>query len=107
MVNGQWPKGGQIVRMPNLARTYEDLGQFGKSAFYNGRIAKSVVDCVQNGGGFLSLEDLSAHESEWLEPIYTLYKSKSDQITYKVLTKMRPFRTVSVFRSLFRFGKRR
>lgn len=72
------------MRLPNLAKTYEELGQYGKRAFYDGRIAKSVADCVQNAGGFLKVDDLLAHESEWMEPTYTLYNSTSTNKTYKV-----------------------
>ena len=46
----------------------------GKDAFYKGRIAKAIVDVVQEHGGLVSLEDLQQHYSTFDEPIKTSYR---------------------------------
>jgi gamma-glutamyltranspeptidase/glutathione hydrolase len=74
LVNGQAPRAGEIFRQPNLARTFRVLGREGRDAFYKGEIARAIVDYCQKHGGFLSLQDLAAHKSEWVEPISTNYR---------------------------------
>ena len=52
----------------------QELGTHGKSAFYNGRIAKALVDVVRAHGGVMSLEDLQNHETTFDDPISVDYK---------------------------------
>jgi gamma-glutamyltranspeptidase/glutathione hydrolase len=42
--------------------------------FYEGDIARTIADFMQSNGGFLSYEDLAAHESDWVEPVSTNYR---------------------------------
>ena len=35
---------------------------------------RAVVDAVRQAGGVMTLEDLAAHESTWVEPIGTSYR---------------------------------
>ena len=67
-----WP--GQIHRQPDLARTMEMLAEGGEEAFYRGALAARIVDAVQARGGYLTAEDLAAHEATWHEPIATTYR---------------------------------
>ncbi len=64
------------MRNPDLARTYEEIGDSGKNVFYTGRIAREIVNCLASQGGILSLEDLSGHESRFTEAISVSYASK-------------------------------
>ena len=52
----------------------QELGTHGKGAFYNGRIAKALVDVVQAHGGVMSLEDLQSHVTTFDDPISVDYK---------------------------------
>jgi gamma-glutamyltranspeptidase/glutathione hydrolase len=72
--NGKAPKAGEIMKNPNLARTFKELVAHGKSGFYEGRIAEAVVEIIQAKGGFMSLEDLKAHYSTFPEPVSTNYR---------------------------------
>ncbi|KAG0317229.1 hypothetical protein BGZ99_006437 [Dissophora globulifera] len=66
------PKAGDIIKMPNLARTFRTLAKEGKKGFYTGRIAEEIVKVTQDLGGFLELEDLKHHMetgSESVDPI--------------------------------------
>ncbi|NMM49893.1 gamma-glutamyltransferase [Marinigracilibium pacificum] len=74
MINGEPLKKGDIFKNPDLANTYEIIAKKGKKAFYEGEIAKKIVEIVQDQGGFLSLDDLKAHESEWVKPVSVNYR---------------------------------
>jgi gamma-glutamyltranspeptidase/glutathione hydrolase len=74
LIDGRAPRPGEIFRQPNLARTLRTLARGGRDAFYKGEIAKAIADYCQKNGGFISLADLAAHESDWVEPISTTYR---------------------------------
>lgn len=58
--------------------TYQqELGERGKSAFYQGRVAHAIVDVINQNGGVMTLDDLSSHDSEIITPISTVYKVRS------------------------------
>lgn len=52
----------------------QELGERGKPAFYQGRVAQAIVDIINQNGGVLTLDDLSSHDSEVITPISTEYK---------------------------------
>src|SRR6185436_17790494 len=58
----------------NLARTLRTLADGGRDAFYHREIAKAIADYCEKNGGFISLADLAAQKSEWVEPISTNYR---------------------------------
>ncbi|XP_029471769.1 uncharacterized protein LOC115098864 isoform X2 [Rhinatrema bivittatum] len=74
LIHGEAPGHGHIFRNPFLAETFKELSRSGKRGFYEGRIAKAVVETVQKNGGTLALEDLRNHATEEVEPIYATYK---------------------------------
>jgi gamma-glutamyltranspeptidase/glutathione hydrolase len=74
MPDGKVPVKGQIFRNPDLADTYQKLAEGGRTAFYEGDIASTMVDYLRQQGGFLSLRDLKDHTSEWVEPVSTSYR---------------------------------
>ncbi|XP_036598034.1 glutathione hydrolase 1 proenzyme-like [Trichosurus vulpecula] len=71
---------GEIVKMPQLAMTYETLAWEGADAFYNGSLAQQIVRDVQAAGGILSLEDLNSYRAEVIEN--PLNFSLGDYIVY-------------------------
>lgn len=58
----------------------QELGERGKPAFYQGRVAQAIVDIINQNGGVMTLEDLSSHDSEVITPISTDYKVRSATI---------------------------
>ena len=74
LVEGRAPRPGEIFRQPNLARTFRTLARGGRDAFYKGEIARAIADYSKKHGGFISLADLAAHKSDWVEPISTNYR---------------------------------
>lgn len=74
MIDGHAPRKGDIFKNPRLANTYELIADKGRKAFYKGDIAKKIDAHMQEIGGFLSRDDLKAHESEWVTPVSTNYR---------------------------------
>lgn len=74
LIDGHAPKFGQVFRNPALAQTLRELGEGGKAAFYQGRVAQAIVDVINQNGGIMTLDDLSGHDSEVMTPISTEYK---------------------------------
>ena len=72
--DGQPFKAGEVLRQPNLARTYRTLVREGRDAFYRGTLARSITGYVQKLGGLLSMEDMQQHHSDWVEPLTTNYR---------------------------------
>ena len=69
---GAFPRTGDCFRQPDLARTLAELGQE-PELFYKGRVARSIAERMSRDG-FLTVEDLAAHEGEWGEPISSTYR---------------------------------
>ncbi len=75
MPNGKnTPKKGEVFKNPDLARTYSLIAKEGRSAFYEGEIAKTIDRFMKENGGYLRYEDLKKHTSEWVEPVSTNYR---------------------------------
>ncbi|CAN5882683.1 gamma-glutamyltransferase [soil metagenome] len=72
--SGRPPEPGEIFRQPDLAKTLVTVAEEGADAFYDGQVARSVAHSVQEAGGYLTEEDLAAHETTWVEPISTDYR---------------------------------
>lgn len=68
------PKAGEVFKNPDLANTLEAIGRGGRDAFYEGALAQTMVDYLQEQGSAFTLEDFANHESEWVNPACTLYK---------------------------------
>ena len=74
MPGGRPLEKGDVFRNPALADTYEKLALDGRDAFYQGTIARTVVDFLREQGGFFTMRDFSDHRSEWIEPVSTNYR---------------------------------
>ncbi|KAM4739730.1 glutathione hydrolase-like YwrD proenzyme isoform 3-T3 [Anableps anableps] len=74
LIGGDSPKHGQVFKNTAMAQTIKELGERGKPAFYQGRVAQAIVDVINQNGGVMTLEDLSSHGSEVVSPISTEYK---------------------------------
>lgn len=73
LLNGKAPLPGQIIKLPNLAKTFKELVAKGKDGFYKGRVAQAIVDLIKSQGGKMELEDLANHTSSIVEPIKYTY----------------------------------
>ncbi len=73
-IHGRGPRPGEIFRNPGLARTFEQIAQGGKRAYYEGPISEAIVDVIREAGGCMALEDLAAHHSTFEEAISVRYR---------------------------------
>jgi gamma-glutamyltranspeptidase/glutathione hydrolase len=75
LLPGGWaPAVGQMFRNPDLAATYRALAAHGRQAFYEGDIARRILDCSKRQDGTLTAGDLAAYEAEWVAPLSTTYR---------------------------------
>lgn len=72
--DGEAPSKGEVFRNPRLARTLRTVGKRGRDEFYRGEIAHTIDRFMKRVGGFLSYDDMAAHQSEWVEPVSTTYR---------------------------------
>ncbi|WP_430813334.1 gamma-glutamyltransferase [Carboxylicivirga sp. RSCT41] len=72
--DGDAPKKGDIFKNPYLAETYKLIGKHGRDYFYKGEIAEIITQFIQEQGGFLKMEDMSRHSSQWVQPVSVNYR---------------------------------
>ena len=74
MPNGSFPKPGDVLRQPQLAKTLESIARDGPDAFYRGPIAHAIVAASDANGGLLSLKDFASYTVEEAAPLHCGYK---------------------------------
>ena len=74
MKNGSTPKKGEIFKNPELANTLEEISKTKRESFYEGQLASTMANFIQEQGGFLSFEDLKNYQAEWVEPVSSNYR---------------------------------
>jgi gamma-glutamyltranspeptidase / glutathione hydrolase len=75
---------GDIFRQPELAATLEAIRDSGRSGFYGGWVADSIVAVMQHEGGIISLNDLSGYQAVVRTPLLGSYRG------YEILTAAPP-----------------
>jgi len=74
MQSGDTPKKGEIFKNLDLAKTLEEISKTKRKSFYEGRLAMEIARFIKDQGGFLSFEDMSNYQSEWVEPVSSNYR---------------------------------
>lgn len=74
LVNDAAPSAGDHVTFPDMAKTLRRLAEHGVSDFYSGEIARRIADTCEALGGWLTIADLEAHVSTWVEPLIGTYR---------------------------------
>jgi len=74
LVNGEVPKLGTVIKQADLARTLSALAQDGNAGFYEGAVARKMVDGVRAGGGNWTLKDLKDYKIKERAPISFTYR---------------------------------
>jgi gamma-glutamyltranspeptidase/glutathione hydrolase len=64
-------KVGEIVTQQNLARTLSLIAEKGRSAFYEGEIARALVE---SSNSWFNLNDLSTHRTRVIRPLTVQYR---------------------------------
>ena len=63
---GRAPRAGEVFRSEAHARTLELIADTEGEAFYRGVIAERMVAHAQAHGGAMALDDLAAHQADWV-----------------------------------------
>lgn len=71
--NGVAPQTGELVTLPEHAKTLRILADSYCESYYRGELAQKLVEFSDKTGGYLSLEDLSDYRAEWVEPVHINY----------------------------------
>ena len=74
LIDGRGPKEGEIMKMPNLAKTFKKVAEEGKEGFYEGQVAEGIIELIQGMGGVMTLEDLKEHKTTKDDPISVNYR---------------------------------
>jgi gamma-glutamyltranspeptidase/glutathione hydrolase len=72
--SGRAPQAGDVFRCPAQADTLAAIAESRGEAFYRGSIARKIASCSATAGGAMTLDDLSAHTADWVEPIAIDYR---------------------------------
>ena len=72
--NGQPLKEGDLLVQEDLAKTFKLIKEKGTDVFYNGEIAQSLVDEVQDNGGSMDMQDLKQYSTDMETPVKGNYK---------------------------------
>lgn len=69
-----WPGGeplapGERLRQPTLARTLERIQREGRSGFYEGPIADTLVSVLNEGGNPVTAADFANYEPQWTKGV--------------------------------------
>ena len=89
--NGAPLKENEVLKQPDLAKTYRTIQSDGTEPFYKGEIAKSIDEQMKKAGSFLALDDLVNNEAEWWKPLKIDYKG------YEVYTANLPANSFAAF----------
>ena len=71
---GHPPAGGELYRMPALARTLRAIGRDGRRAFYEGAVAEEIVAKLKGLGGLHTTEDFDRQRATPEDPIHTSFR---------------------------------
>ena len=65
---------GDVVQLPDHARTLQLIADSKGEAFYRGEIAEKIVAFAKATGGSFCLEDFAEYQPEWVEPVSINYR---------------------------------
>lgn len=68
-----WHTGDSLIQK-ELAKTLELIGDKGQDGFYKGVTAELIVQEMERGGGWITLQDLEEYQAIWRKPVMGSYK---------------------------------
>ena len=72
--DGRPYRGGEILKQPDLAASYEGIAEQGIEWFYRGEFAAKVERWMRANGGLITAEDFREYEIKLREPIRSRYR---------------------------------
>ncbi|XP_075744456.1 scoloptoxin SSD14-like isoform X2 [Rhipicephalus microplus] len=73
-ITGKVLQKGEILIQEDLAKTLEGVANQGVNYFYEGDIAKELVDKVNEWGGVMTTDDLKNYTVRWEKPVNTTFQ---------------------------------
>ncbi|WP_224490410.1 gamma-glutamyltransferase [Robertkochia flava] len=67
-------KAGDTLVQPALAKTLRTIKERGITSFYEGEIAATLANFIQQEGGYITRGDLANYEAVWRDPILFSYR---------------------------------
>jgi gamma-glutamyltranspeptidase/glutathione hydrolase len=74
LIGGAAPSAGEVVRLPDHARTLEAIAASGGAELYTGELARRIAECASDAGAPLAAEDLAEHRTLRVTPLHTQYR---------------------------------
>ncbi|MCI0357448.1 MAG: gamma-glutamyltransferase [Planctomycetaceae bacterium] len=68
---------GDIIKQPDLARTYRGIAEHGTDYFYRGPFAEEVGKWMDSHGGILAPSDFATYKPILREPLVTTYRGRT------------------------------
>ncbi len=65
---------GDAFQQKDLAWSLGQISKHGPDAFYKGKIAEKIVECMKVGGGLITLDDLASYKPVIREPVHGTYR---------------------------------
>ena len=65
---------GELMKLPDLARTLERISTQGRDGFYKGETARLLAEEMKRGGGLITEEDLVKYEAKERAPVRGTYR---------------------------------
>jgi gamma-glutamyltranspeptidase/glutathione hydrolase len=74
--DGTPPAEGELLKLPDLANTYQQVADHGTDWFYRGPLAQMVGDWMAANGGIMTAADFGHYQAKLREPIVTTYRGR-------------------------------
>ena len=68
-INGRAPAVGEVMHLPDHAKTLAKIAQTKGKDFYHGRLAEAMVADAEKHNATMRMEDLANHHADWVNPI--------------------------------------
>ena len=72
--HGRAPKAGDILKLPDLAKSLELLRDSHCQALYDGELADAIDAWSRETGGLIRKDNLAVYRPQWVDPIHTSYR---------------------------------
>ena len=72
--DGSFYRFGEIQKNQEIADLLENIAEQGVDYFYKGKVAKQIVDLINDRGGCFDVSDMESYEPKFREPVKTTYR---------------------------------
>ena len=72
--NGEPLNAGDLLIQKDLASSFQQIATYGARVVHGGGLGLAIHEAMRDAGGFLTIDDLTANEAEWWDPIAMNYR---------------------------------